>query len=75
MKKRYENPICDLFVVEEQLMGNVNSNTNIGTNTDEDLSDELPFDPSVDNGSGGGGTEITDPDMVGAKGTNPIFDF
>lgn len=72
MKKRYENPICDLFVVEEQLMGNANSNWSIiGENPEGVGTGEGGF---IDNGPGGGGSEVN-PDDLGAKGTSPIFDF
>lgn len=72
MKKRYEIPICDMFFVEEHLMKNANSNWGIvGENPEGVGTGEGGF---IDNGSGGGGSEVN-PDDLGAKGTNPIFDF
>lgn len=72
MKKRYENPICDLFFMEDELL-NVNSRFGTGNNNNEDFNPG-GLDGTVENGPGGGGSEVN-PDDLGAKGTNPIFDF
>lgn len=53
-------------------MKNANSNWGIvGENPEGVGTGEGGF---IDNGSGGGGSEVN-PDDLGAKGTNPIFDF
>lgn len=68
MKKRYENPICDLFFMDDELL-NVNSRFGTGNNNNENYNPD-GLDGNVNNE----GVEVPE-DGIGAKGTSAIFDF